>query len=124
MKKTFAVAMLGAAVASGVAVGIPTAHAALSQCPSGDACGWVDANFVGLSVSDNATATKIINQLQDNDTITAIADKGTKDLGWYTDSDLNGNRYCETTNDSNANIGNKWNDQFSSLIVYSTATVC
>lgn len=125
MKKTVTAAlMVGAAVFAGGVVCLPEAHAALSQCATNNACGWIDQNYVRLSVSRNATAYAVVNQLPDNDQITAIANKGTKHIGWYTDAKLSGSRYCETNKDNNPNVGKSWNDKFSSLIVYGDAKTC
>jgi len=120
MNRTIMAVAIGIAAVGGGAVSLPGAQAALSQCAADHACGWINENFVGLSVSRDATTPKSLSRLPDNDAITAIANKGSRAVGWYTDISMDGRRYCETPGDSNPNVGDSWNDRFSSLAVYST----
>ncbi len=123
-RKTATTLILGITAFGGLTVGLPAAHATLSECPTGQACGWKDADYGELLVNREATSAVIVKQLGANDEISAIADKGTKDIAWYTDAGLEGQKYCENSGTNHSYVGDTWNDKFSSLIVYSNATSC
>ncbi len=111
-------------IAAGTLSAPLAANAALSQCNTGKACGWLNNNLDALLIERGSNTAYTSNTLGDaNDRISSVANRGSKDMGWYTDINLQGSRLCNNSNSYYNSVGS-FNDTFSSIIVYSNAVTC
>ena len=108
----------GASLAGGSA-----ALGAYSQCASGAACAWNDANYTGGLLISIRSGSADFEPASKNDA-SSLANRTVRDVGWYSEDGLSGSRYCQTNGNNVPSLGFGWNDNIQSVIVYGNATTC
>lgn len=112
-----ALLLAGGAVVSAGGV----AEAAYSQCSTGRACAWRDADYTGgLLISISSSWSNFESGA--NDRASSLANRTSRQVSWYTDGGLQGTRLCVNSHSSNSWVSAKWNDKFSSVTVHSTGS--
>ena len=126
MKSGIIPSIAAVAVVLGGSVALPlSAHAGLSQCDSGKACGWLNRDLDALLYERGAKIASSSDSLSSaNDRISSVANLGTKDVGWYTDPSLSGKRLCSNNGYYYNCVGKEYNDAFNSVQVYSNSSTC
>ncbi len=97
------------------------AQADISQCGSSQACAWNDISFSGgLLVARSSGGQNFA--AGDQNKASSIVNFTTSDVGWYKGTGYSGDRYCQTPGNQQGWVNNagNWNDQFKSVLVYTT----
>lgn len=93
------------------------ANAAIQDCPSNRACGWINTNYgnpVGAWASNSSSLPGFSNN------ISSVYNKRPYSVGWYTDPGYNGRVWAVSPSSGGYFAWGDWrNDNFQSLYFYS-----
>lgn len=117
MRRAFVAGAAAALAVSGIVGTSHSAEAAYSQCLSGQACAWRDADYVGGLLIGVSSGTRNFENAS-NDQASSLANRTSRQVGWYTDGSLQGSRLCIQPFSNSSWVSNTYNDKISSVIVY------